>query len=183
LKKVLLNNFQISVTSKLQTISQYLNKEQKYHLNQVKDQKKKLSAFSINVDEDNKDDNDEFLYENVDSPGLQLSFGQERRLNRDRDVILERDKEIAKITEQMREIAKLFTDLANIVVEQGELIDKIAEEVEEAVVNVGKGADYIQDAAKNATGPEKKYSLTLLICIIICVAFVVIILLAGKFFA
>jgi len=101
-------------------------------------------------------------------------------LNRDEEYIKARDQEIEKILKQMKEISRLYYDLADMVVEQGELIDRIEETIIEAQVNVGKGVDLINQATNEEGKTNSKLWRTILIAVVILVIIIIALLFLTK---
>jgi len=81
--------------------------------------------------------------------------------------------DIVRLEESIRELHQLFLDMAILVENQGELLDQIEYNVNQAVSNTGEAVENLRKANKLQRKSRKK------MCIIICILVVVLILLAG----
>jgi len=166
IEKVLVLNLKNYFTFKLQSFSRKLNKSEHHHIAETKKH-----------EDLNGNDDDE---PNLTYPNFQLSQVQRDILNRDEEYIKARDQEIEKILKQMKEISRLYYDLADMVVEQGELIDRIEETIIEAQVNVGKGVDLINQATNEEGKTNSKLWRTILIAVVILVIIIIALLFLTK---
>jgi len=103
-----------------------------------------------------------------------------KRLDGDEAFIRMREQEVERILQQMKDIAKLYNDLAEMVVQQGELIDQIDVTIAEAKVNVDRGIELIEEAVEEEGPKERNMLKTILIAIIVLTVIVVLILLFSK---
>ncbi|KAF2103026.1 t-SNARE [Rhizodiscina lignyota] len=121
---------------------------------------------------------EEEIQEAIDDPNAQIF--QQALLNSDRrgqaqrtlGAVNERHKEIQKIERQMVELAQLFTDLENIIVQQEPLVQNIEQKGEEVHDNMLKANTELGGAVVSARGARKKKW----ICLGICVAIIIIVL-------
>lgn len=82
--------------------------------------------------------------------------------------IIETRNDIYKIEASMRELNQLFNDLAALVTDQGEVMDQVLHNVQQATQYVEKGNQNLQDAKKYAKSSRKK------MCWIIMLLFVIL---------
>ena len=70
----------------------------------------------------------------------------------------------------MLEVNAIFKDVANLVDEQGETLDKAEEHVDVAVTETGRGVVELEKASKYQASTKKK-----VICVLVCVIILVVI--------
>jgi len=172
-EKILRTNIVSHFTSLLQNITTKLNTTQKEHLSSVQQTKVKTNNKYFDKDEDDAS----FLHEEVNSPVIRLDQAHLNKLNANKDIMIQRDQEIAKITEQMKEISQIFQDLAEMVVEQGTMLDRIDENIVSASVNIDEGNKQLNIASESASDYRRRL---LTILGIIFVAVIVIIVIIGA---
>jgi len=128
-----------------------------------------------------------YPYEDDD---INSSKGDERqrqkfaRLDADREyqdkLIQERDKEIRIIQTQMIELNDIFKSLAQLVEEQGEMVDNIQSNISSANINVQIGTLELKEADKIQEGTNYKLCLLAICCTITIMIVVVIVVLLIK---
>lgn len=80
----------------------------------------------------------------------------------------------------MIELAQLFTDLENIVVQQDPLVQNIEQKGEEVQDNIVKANTELGGAVKSARAARKKKWICLGICVAIVIVIIIIILIYGA---
>ena len=114
-------------------------------------------------------------------------LNSDRRGNAQRTLgaVNQRHQEIQKIERQMIELAQLFTDLENIVVQQEPLVANIEQKGEEIQDNMVKANVELGGAVKSARAARKKKWICLGICVAIIIVVIIIVLVymavTGKF--
>lgn len=63
------------------------------------------------------------------------------QLDMDKAAFQEREEEIVKISAAMRELTELFSDLSQMVIEQGTMVDRIDQNITRAAHQVKQGTD------------------------------------------
>ncbi|KAI9223815.1 t-SNARE [Blastocladiella britannica] len=105
-----------------------------------------------------------------------FTAAQEQSVARNDVVLVEREREIEAIATTIGEIAELFRDMQNMVVEQGSLLDRIDYNLAETQTNVRKGNQELVVAQGYQVAARKKMMIFLLVLAIVFV----ILLLAIK---
>jgi len=168
------NSIQSHLANQIQSLSTYLNRTQKHHLNQVSKQNKRLGEF-IKGEESDSEDGSSWMYK-----GLKDSrIPQMAQLDPDTEQINERNKEMVKINQQMQEISRIFNDLAVLVVEQGSILDRIDENIMQSTVNIDHGVQALKKSNSSETNYRKRL-LAILAVIFIASIIIIIIISAGK---
>ncbi|XP_048582979.1 syntaxin-7 isoform X2 [Nematostella vectensis] len=98
----------------------------------------------------------------------------------DEGLIYEREERIREIEGDILDINEIFRDLATMVYEQGETIDSIEGNIEQAYNNVGSANIQLQKASKLQKAARKKMCLLLLVLVIIGGIIALIVVLTKK---
>ena len=61
----------------------------------------------------------------------------------------EREAEIAKIVQSMQEINSMFQDLAGLVADQGEMVERIDAQMDQASMRAKAGLEQVKEAQKH----------------------------------
>jgi len=128
-------NIQKNFVNLLQKLSMRLNNTQKNHLQQVNNQKERMSGLQEDSDSDHE--NKGWMYKGVQGSSIPLS--QMTQLDSDKELINERNIEIERITSQIKEISQIFIDLAQMIQNQGSILDRIDENIASSVTNMDQG--------------------------------------------
>lgn len=105
-----------------------------------------------------------------------LSSDRRGQAQRTLGAVNQRHQEIQKIERQMIELAQLFTDLENIVVQQEPLVENIEQKGEEVHDNMMKANTELGGAVTSARAARRKKWICLGICVAIVIAVIVIVL-------
>jgi syntaxin 16 len=98
-----------------------------------------------------------------------FSEGQQDQVRDNTNIVRGREKEITKIVESIHELAEIFKDLANLVVEQGTMVDRIDYNIEMTATSIEKGYEELEKAEKYQASATKKRIIMFLV--LICVLF------------
>eukprot|EP01129_Flabellula_baltica_P004429 TRINITY_DN1536_c0_g1_i2.p1 TRINITY_DN1536_c0_g1~~TRINITY_DN1536_c0_g1_i2.p1 ORF type:complete len:225 (-),score=49.42 TRINITY_DN1536_c0_g1_i2:28-702(-) len=173
-EKALLENIKMGFTSKLAQITEELNASQNKHLADVSQRKQKTAKFAIG---EKDDDDDGFLYSGFDSPALQFSDRHLDELEASNAMIQHRDEEIERIMASMRELSSLFNDMADLVIEQGTMLDRIDQHIASASTNVNVAIENLDKTRKTQAGMNncwKGILAAVVIGVIIVIIFIII---------
>ena len=88
-------------------------------------------------------------------------------------MIEERETEITRIVQTIAELSDIFKDLAQLVVEQGTILDNIEHNVEEAATNIEQGKEELEKGSKYQKKSMKKLCIILLILAVVAMVLVV----------
>ena len=93
--------------------------------------------------------------------------------------LIDRHDEFLKLERSIREVAEMFRELEGLIAQQGDLVNNIAHNVEQATEKVAKGRKQLSDAERHQRSARRKK----VICAIIIFVAVLIILLIilGEF--
>ena len=136
---------------------EYINGTQKLH----------HKATVITGNEDSK---------GVSENNVELDFGagfleEQKQARLELNEIKSRDEELKKIESKVFEVNQLFKEINAIITEQGEAIDNIEKNVEDAAVTVESGREQLKEAHKN----KKKWYKKKVCCIVFVVVVVLIV--------
>uniref|UniRef100_A0A336MRT9 CSON005416 protein n=1 Tax=Culicoides sonorensis TaxID=179676 RepID=A0A336MRT9_CULSO len=113
------------------------------------------------------DDLDEQTRESRASRIASLQAQEQRDLEFEQEILLEREKQMKKIEADVIDVHKIFSDLNTIVQVQGESIDTIENTIESTAGNVEAGREELIKAAEYQAKYRKKVCILLLIAVII----------------
>ena len=94
-------------------------------------------------------------------------------------ILSDRHDEFLKLERSIREVHDLFVELGALVTQQGDLVNNIAYNVEQAESKVEKGRKQLSDAERHQRSARRKK----LICftILSCVIIIVVLVILGEF--
>ena len=93
----------------------------------------------------------------------------------------ERENAVRQIEKDMGDLVQIFTDLGIRVQEQGDVVDRAGDQMEDAAVNVQEGRQQLNDAVKYKSASRKKM-IILMIILLIVLAVVMLIAFKDKIF-
>ncbi|MBW0498216.1 hypothetical protein O181_037931 [Austropuccinia psidii MF-1] len=176
----LAKNAQIALATKVQNMTSLFQKRQRVYLQQLKGFRDgspgdKTAIFAIE-DDSHGDVQGSTGY--LDGPQSQQQQQHKEALDHqfEQDLLEHRDKEIAGIAQSLSELADMFKDLQNLVLDQGTLLDRIDYNVEQMSVDV-QGA--VQEL-KVATEYQKRSGKCRIIFLLLLLIFGAILVLIYK---
>lgn len=183
-EEVMAHNLQISMATKVGDVSATFRKKQSVYLKKMRT----LSGMSADIDRSStstptlraKDPyNDPSMAESeADRRLSQVTMqqtAQKKRQNND-STIAQREKEIEDIAQGIIELANIFSELQNMVIDQGTMLDRIDYNIERMNTDV-KAAD---KELKTATNYQRKSAKRKIILLLILVIVGLVILLGLK---
>ncbi|KAJ3356327.1 Syntaxin-16 [Allomyces javanicus] len=170
-------NVTAQLAARLAALSSEFRKAQGNYMKRLQARSVKSTPTVFGVPDADRDGDD------ADSPdgggGTAVTMFTDQQLvtvNQQNDLIAQRDKDIEEIARTIGEIAELFRDMQNMVIEQGSLLDRIDYNMQQAAANVESGNEELDKAVKHQASARKKMLIYLLVLAIVAV----IVLLALK---
>lgn len=155
-----------NITIEFRTIQKRYEKNMG-HLNKIN------SRYITHSDNDNHSDSDNpFSYSNP-----QFTQEQINRIEEEERMMEERNKDILKIENNVKELAVLMNDLMTLVVDQSVMIDRIDNYVEETVVNIEQGLTELKKADKQQ---EIGSNAGKCICFLVTLIFIMLLIITIK---
>ena len=104
-----------------------------------------------------------------------FSDEQQAQVRDNTNIVRGREKEITKVVESIHELSEIFKDLANLVVEQGTMLDRIDYNIEMTATRIEKGFEELEKAEKYQASGTKKRIIFFLIILCVLFFFIVVI--------
>ncbi|XP_040572810.1 syntaxin-16 [Lepeophtheirus salmonis] len=168
MEKFLVENLVQSLGNRLQESTEQFRSSQNDYLKKINSREEKSNKYFIDFGDDD-----------IDDP-LTVEFDKtctrESLLTVEHDVkfIKKREAEMKHITESIIELNSLFIDLAQIVSEQGTMIDRIDYNVENSQIKVEDGLKVLQKAAKYQKQSRKMKCILVLSVMVFSLFFILI---------
>jgi len=139
-------------------------------------QKRELKIVSSSA----TDEEIEAAVDNISGPifAQQIEMAsQKEEAKRMLEEIQSRHEDIIKLEESLKELRQLFIDMQTLVEAQGEMLNEIEHNVDQAVDYTGKGVQEMKQAVKYQRKARKK--MMILLCCVICLALVIVAIVVG----
>uniref|UniRef100_H2YZ54 t-SNARE coiled-coil homology domain-containing protein n=1 Tax=Ciona savignyi TaxID=51511 RepID=H2YZ54_CIOSA len=173
-ERVIVNNVVSSYASKVQNLSTDFRKAQSSYLKKLKNREERshhfFSSTSVLMPEHIEDDVDDADFNRA------LSQDQVAIINQNTVNIDQRESEIRSVVQSINDLAEIFNDLGNIVVEQGTVLDRIDYNVEHAVLKTETGLGEL----KKAEEYQKKNRKLLVIVVMAVITIILLIILISR---
>ncbi|CAK57233.1 unnamed protein product (macronuclear) [Paramecium tetraurelia] len=156
-------NISKALSQQISETAYLLRNQQKRMVNLIK---------SVSVDQ-----NKSFLNSNDQK---QIEFKQNSILTQQEEEVYEQiqqenDQEINKLVKMINDLAQVFQSLNQLVLEQGHLLDRIDENIDQSYKNIKKANHELQESERNQNSPlANKCIITLLGLIVVCSLILVI---------
>ncbi|XP_009860254.3 syntaxin-16-like [Ciona intestinalis] len=172
---VVVNNVVSSYATQLQDLSTKFKKAQSSYLKKLKHREERshhfFSSTSVLMPEHTEDDIDDADFNKA------LSQDQVAIIDQNAVNIEQRESEIRSVVQSINDLAEIFSDLGNIVVEQGTVLDRIDYNVENAVVKTETGLGELKKAEEYQ---KKNRKLFVIMGMAVIVIILLIILISSK---
>jgi syntaxin 16 len=145
-EKTVLHNMQSNLAVQLSQLYSQFRKSQKQYVSRLQGQEQ-FTSDNIQIDDD--DDVDQFGFTSHQQDMVALND----------EMLKERQEEIQRIAASIEDLAVLFKDLQNLVIDQGTILDRIDYNIEQATANVEEAVVQL----KKAEDHQKKSKLMLCI--------------------
>jgi len=156
----------------LQDLSMTFRKSQASYLKRMRgrDERERGYKSMPGMDAGPADDEDDMF--DVDTG---FSDEQQAQVRDNTNIVRGREKEITKVVESIHELSEIFKDLANLVVEQGTMLDRIDYNIEMTATRIEKGFEELEKAEKYQASGTKKRIIFFLIILCVLFFFIVVI--------
>ncbi|KAG0150841.1 hypothetical protein CROQUDRAFT_668204 [Cronartium quercuum f. sp. fusiforme G11] len=167
----MVKNVQIALATKVQNLSGLFQKRQRTYLTQLKGFQGYSTTNNHFVIEDDPPPS-RSTFHNSDQQQQQQQ--QQTYKSANEDLIHQRDREIEGIAQSIAELADMFKDLGNLVLDQGTLLDRIDYNVEQMATDVRGAVDELKVATKYQARSGKCRLIFLLILLIFAAILILI---------
>jgi len=181
-----LNELRMKKTQISTQSNRFLEVWAEYNTLQVEFRDKAKTALVRNIKITNNNLTQEEIEDKLDKNDISVfssAIIQETAQAKDQLVAIEnRHAEFLKLEEGIREIHSMFTDLNNLVQMQGEMVGRIEDHVNSAVIDVEKGREDLGKAEKfKKAATKKKFILTIILVVVVLIILLVILSEFGAF--
>ena len=168
--KKLAKNVVSSLASSLQSLSTQFKQAQSEYLKKLKSREERSRFFAFEPLETPENDGS-YLMSTYDQG---FTDAQMQAMMYNTEMVEEREQEISKIVQSITDLNMIFRDLAQMVVDQGTVLDRIDYNIEHASFRVEQGLKQLQKA-ETYQKKNKKMFFIVILGIITCVLFVLLI--------
>lgn len=185
-------NVIVSLIQTLQNLSSEFRLNQSSYLNQLRNREDNYQQYFevfTGTDENNSKMLPSFDYDlfadggggtsgsTSTAPNEELTMKQLQRLQENSTFVKEREREILNITKSIVEVNQVFKDLADLVVDQGTVLDRIDYNIEQSSVRVKSALKSVKKAEQYQ---RKSRKMTIIVVLAVIIIFLLIILIAVK---
>jgi len=168
---LILRNIVINLVNRLQEITGKFRVSQGEYLRKIKAREERSQQYFSSFQ--GEDDDDGLL---VVEPSLSGLTQQDIvMIDQNNKYLRKREEEISHIVESIQDLNSIFRDLAQMVSEQGEMVDRIDYNIENASIKVQSGLKELQLAEKYQSKNRKMKCILLLTAVFIILLFLLII--------
>ncbi|KAI9137585.1 t-SNARE [Paraphysoderma sedebokerense] len=165
-EQVLCKNIQVSLATRLQNLTGEFRKSQSSYLQKLRQRQNRTSNLFTSTQT-----NSSPTFSAFENPQSQTSQAfndfQLATINQSDTVISERETQINEIAKSIFELAELFKDLQNLVIEQGTMLDRIDYNIENTNVTLKEANKELDKGAQYQKSATKKQCIFLLILVIL----------------
>jgi len=162
----------------LQDLSMTFRKSQASYLKRMRGRDEREAGYKSmpGMDAGPAEDEEDDMYD-VDTG---FNDDQQAQVRDNTNIVRGREKEITKVVESIHELSEIFKDLANLVVEQGTMLDRIDYNIEMTATRIEKGFEELEKAEKYQASATKKRLILFLVILCVLFFFIVVITKSKK---
>eukprot|EP00123_Amoebidium_parasiticum_P014098 comp22327_c0_seq1/m.33186 comp22327_c0_seq1/g.33186 ORF comp22327_c0_seq1/g.33186 comp22327_c0_seq1/m.33186 type:complete len:324 (-) comp22327_c0_seq1:807-1778(-) len=166
-------NAAVSLAQELQSISQNFRQGQRTYLQRIRNREEKKREFFGVAEESSSGGG---LYEDESDGPYDKAFTQAQvaQLGEDTAGIEQRDREVAKIVQSIKELGDIFRELSTMVIDQGTMLDRIDYNLEMVNTQVAEGLTQLKEGEKYQRKSRKKL-VCMLVLVVLILVFIVLI--------
>ncbi|CAH8863519.1 unnamed protein product [Trichobilharzia szidati] len=154
----LAENVLCSLARTLQDLSVAFRKAQSDYLNKLRSRDERIRSY-LNIDLNIGDNSSSKLVNEFEDDDYAVWESQKQRrsllLTENTNMVVQREQEINQIVRSIHELSEIFRDVAQMVVDQGTLIDRIDYNVEHTQIRVQEGLKQLTKAQSHQSKDRK----------------------------
>eukprot|EP00040_Diaphanoeca_grandis_P020051 m.106381 g.106381 ORF g.106381 m.106381 type:complete len:339 (+) comp27717_c0_seq2:277-1293(+) len=170
-QKTLAKNAAQAMAKEVQDLSMRFRKAQSSYLRRMRGQEDRSKSYGLGSSESTGAM--EMFEEDPMDVSDSFTDGQIDKLKDNTNVVQERETEILNIVQSINELSEIFKDMAQLITEQGSILDRIDYNIGIAEDSVERGKENLEKAEKHQKSASKKYIILLLIVIVVGLLFAV----------
>jgi len=168
-QQVLVRNIVINLVGRLQEITEKFRSSQGNYLRKIEAREKRNNQYFSTFPEPEPEDD-----------GLLVGAGWNKQdmlmLEENSRAIKRREEEINSVVQSIQDLNTIFRDLASMVTEQGEVVDRIDYNIENTSIKVEQGLEQLKKASKYQKSNRKMKCILILSTSLIFLLFLLILL-------
>jgi syntaxin 16 len=141
-------NLKSQLATELNQLSNEFRADQRSYIQKLREIKEKRNKIGVNYEGDDLTLEERRQLESLQDQVFQRGFTDEQMaqvLSNQREI-LERDRELQTVLQSIVELQDMFKEFHELIVEQGSLLDRIDNNIEETEYKVQEGVEYVKSA-------------------------------------
>jgi len=170
-QQVVVRNIVINLVGRLQEITEKFRSSQGNYLRKIEAREKRNNQYFTAMPEPEPEDDGLMV-------GAMGGWNKQDMLMMEENTkaIRQREKEINSIVESIQDLNTIFKDLASMVTEQGEVVDRIDYNIENTSIKVEHGLEELKKASKYQKSNRKMKCILILALTLIFLLFILVLL-------